>query len=226
MKKAWIAVIAVVALAVIGFFLFMPKAPDISRYEHLKSPEMAKYEKQKMLVAELKGKPEETSGKAFKALFGVYYSLKDVSKKNMPGPRARWPEDKNIPMDQWTGVFGIPVPAEVKELPEQKGDIKVELKTWDYGDVVEILHIGPYDKEEASVAKLADEAKLKGFKLKGSHEEEYLIGPWIPMTSPAKYATIIRYQVEKAGKTPAKGKAPAKDTKTPSKDKGKKKGKN
>ena len=119
------------------------------------------------------------------------------------------------------GNFGIPVPEEVIEIPEQKGELKIELKYWEYSEMAQILHIGAYSDESPTVDLLEVYAKEKGYKLAGLHEEEYLKGPGMFFKGdPKKYQTIIRYKVEKI-KTVKKTvkKAPAKKTTTTKKKK-------
>ena len=72
------------------------------------------------------------------------------------------------------------------------------LTTWEYGDVAEMLHVGPYDREEPTIAKLKQFIKECGYEIVGEHEEEYLKGPGMfSKGNPDKYLTIIRYRVKK-----------------------------
>jgi hypothetical protein len=94
----------------------------------------------------------------------------------------------------------MPVPENVAELPEYEAEpgLTIELTTWEYGEVAEILHIGPYDKEEPTIEKLHTFIEENGYKIVGLHEEEYLKGPGMFFKgNPEKYYTIIRYQVKK-----------------------------
>ena len=79
--------------------------------------------------------------------------------------------------------------------------MKASLETWEYGEVAEILHIGPYNKEEPTVNKLMNFIKEQGYEVAGLHEEEYLKGPTMAGPGdPEKYLTIIRYRVKKKEK--------------------------
>ena len=40
--------------------------------------------------------------------------------------------------------------------------------------MVEVLHVGPYGKEEGAVKRLREFAKDQGYTLIGGHEEEYI----------------------------------------------------
>lgn len=179
----------------------MNQGPDIKQFEYLKTPAISNKSSQKVLVVKATGAPEITTKNAFKLLFSTYYKIKGVPKYPMPAPRARWNADMNTPQEQWEGQFAIPVPESINEVPKVKDNsgLKAELATWDYGEVAEILYVGPYDKEVPTIEKLTNFIKDKGYVIAGLHEEEYLKGPspfW--PSNPDKYLTIIRYQIKKA----------------------------
>ena len=155
-----------------------------------------------MLVVKAQGDPNVVGSSAFGLLFEVYYKTAGVEKSfTMPAPCARWPVDFETPKDQWVGLYGLPVPEKVTQLPEyeHKNGLSVSLETWKYGTVAEILHIGPYDQEKPTVQKLKDFITQQGYAINGIHEEEYLKGPGMfGKGNPEEYATIIRYPVVKA----------------------------
>ncbi len=72
----------------------------------------------------------------------------------------------------------MPVPEGTTVLPTVKLEpgITARLDTWEYGEVAEILHIGPYDREEPTIARLTAFIRDKGYSIIGDHEEEYLKG--------------------------------------------------
>ena len=75
------------------------------------------------------------------------------------------------------------------------------MTTWEYGDVAEILHVGPYSREEPTMQRLKSFAGQQGYTFLEGHEEEYVRGP--TMSGPGdteKYLTIIRYRVKKSTK--------------------------
>ncbi len=166
-------------------------------------PEIITMPAQKMAVVQGKGTPDKVFPTLFPALYGSVYTLKfDLKKKGVPTfkvspPRARYPDALSTPMDKWTIVIGIPVPDDTASLPQKVPAIKVNLETWQYGTVAQILHLGPYDQEYATVARLHQFLKDNGYEIAGMHEEEYLTRP------DAKVAkTLIRYPVRKmSGKT-------------------------
>lgn len=200
MKVVVILVIIIVLVAVI-FLFFMAKGPDISQFEHLKEPKISTMKNQKMVVVETKGDPNIVGEKALGLLFKTYFKIKGTSKgPKQPAPRARWPVSLDAPKSEWVGFYAMPVPEQTVQLPEYKAEtgLKAELTTWEYGDVAEILHIGPYNKEEFIIKRLVDFIKEQGCKIVGDHEEEYIKGPGMFLKgNPEKYITIIRYRVKK-----------------------------
>jgi hypothetical protein len=191
--------IAVILFLIIAAFYLFPQGPDLSKYEYLKEPHITRMPDQKMLVVTAQGDPNIVGKDAFGLLFKTYYKIPDVPKSMKHAPRARWAGDLKV-KSSWTGYYALPVPAGTESLPEvdPKPGIKVELTIWEYGDVAEILHIGPYAEEPRTVEKLHEYVKLQGYEIIGYHEEEYLKGPGMVFQGdPAKYQTIIRYQVKK-----------------------------
>jgi len=148
------------------------------------------------------GDPNTAGKNAFGLLFKAYFKTRGAPKgPNQSPPRARWPEDLSIPKDQWVGRYAMVVPQGVTELPQVDAPegVTVSLTTWEYGEVAEILHIGPYDKEQPTMEKLKAFVAEQGYETFGPHEEEYLKGPTMfSAGDPAKYCTILRYRVRKA----------------------------
>lgn len=164
---------------------------DLSKFESLKEPQIRQMPAQKMLVVEAKGDPNIVAQNAFSLLFKTFFSLPGAQ---MTAPRARWLNTVNSPKNEWMGLYGLPLPDSVKSLPQ--GVTGVRLETWEYGDVAEILHVGPYAEETPTIKKLIQFIDDKGYQIIGPHEEEYLKGPGMA-ASPAEYWTIIRYQIKK-----------------------------
>ena len=70
------------------------------------------------------------------------------------------------------------------------------LTTWEYGEVAEVLHIGPYDREEPTLQRLREFVQVEGYALVEEHEEEYIRGPTMAGPGdPEQYLTILRYRV-------------------------------
>lgn len=81
-----------------------------------------------------------------------------------------------------------------KQTPSPNLD-NVALKAFNEGLCVQVMHIGPYDKEKPSIDKLLAFAKEKGYRIVGHHHEIYLSDP--RRTAPSKLKTVLRYQVKK-----------------------------
>lgn len=199
--KIFVILVIIIILVVVIFLFFMAKSPNISQFEHLKEPKISTMKGQRVIVVEAKGDPNIVGGKALGLLFKTYFKIKGTLKgPKQPAPRARWPISLNIPKSEWVGFYAMPVPEQTTQLPEYKAEtgLKVELTTWEYGDVAEILHIGPYSKEEPAIKQLVDFIKGQGYEIVGDHEEEYIKGPGMFLKgNPEKYITIIRYRVKK-----------------------------
>lgn len=194
-------------LVIPGLFtkIFFPaKAKEtMARIQTLQQPRIFTMPQMKVLTVHLKGYPGKIAGRAFGGLFSIYHRL-GIGHRLVGSPRARFPLGIfKASMEQLEGEYALPVPESVKELPANirnvKG-LKVALQTWEYGEVAEILHVGPYSTEEATIKKLEDHLAAKGYKKIGKHEEEYHVGPGMfSKGNPDRYTTLIRFRVEKQG---------------------------
>ncbi len=64
--------------------------------------------------------------------------------------------------------------------------------------MAEILHIGPYTKEQPTIQRLTDFIQKSGYKISGTHEEEYLrTGGMFFNGDENEYYTILRCSVKK-----------------------------
>ena len=193
---------AVVLLIGISIVLPLMREPDLSGYHSLLSPRTTILPDQKVVVVEARGDPNVVGREAMRLLFRLYFSIPGVPKgSKQPAPRARWEKSLKLPKAEWIGRYAMPVPDQTAILPKRRDDagLKVELVTWEYGRVAEILHIGPYDKEEPAITKLKQYIQDNGDEIVGDHEEEYLRGPGMFFKGdPAKYHTIIRYRIKRS----------------------------
>jgi len=160
-------------------------------------PEILEMKSQKMAVVYTKGDPSKVAEKALPALFGSVYKLKfELKKKGLAFKvgklRARWPDAHLLPKDQWTGIWGLPLPEGTTSLSQKVPEIEVKLETWNYGTVAQILHLGPYSEEEPTVKRLHEFIFKSGYEIAGVHEEEYLT---VPKAKVQK--TLIRYSIKK-----------------------------
>jgi hypothetical protein len=159
-------------------------------------PSLVEMPPQKVAVVRSVGDPNVVGAQVFPALFGSVYTLKFKVLKprgvefKVGAPRARWPVLVGTPREEWVGLWAIPVPDDVEELPQTVPDVSVGLEIWEYGNVAHILHTGSYAEEVPTIERLQAFIAESGYEIAGDHEEEYLSRPQ------AKHMkTIIRYPV-------------------------------
>ncbi len=193
--------ITLVVFAAATFVFTMTKRPDISQFERLKNPKISIMDGRKMVVVQAKGDPNVVGKKAIGLLFKTYFKIKGTSKgPKQPALCARWPIAQNVPKSEWIGFYAMPVPEQTVQLPDGKVEagLNIQLMRWEYGDVAEILHVGPYSREEPTIKRLVAFIREQGYEIVGHHEEEYIKGPGMFFKgNPEKYITIIRYCVKK-----------------------------
>lgn len=177
----------------------MPKAKHVKKAKRapVTQPEILTMKPQKMAVVHTKGDPNKVLPKVMPALYGSVYRLKfDLKRKGVTfkvgALRGRWPDAHLVPKDQWTGLLGLPVPADTVSLPQKIPETQVKLETWDYGAVAQILHIGPYRTEGPTVERLHKFVAENGYEIAGDHEEEYLTSPKAKVQK-----TLIRCPIRK-----------------------------
>jgi hypothetical protein len=173
---------------------------DVNQFDNLKETKISTKQNQKMLVVEAKGDPNIMGGQAFGLLFQLYYRLNETPKPLKDFPRARWPQSLQDPKVEWTGLYALPVPETVTQLPphQDPNGLKASLETWEYGQVAEILYLGSYKTEQPTLERLKKFVIDQGYTIIGGHEEEYIKGPETG-ENPENYVTILRYRVKKLG---------------------------
>ena len=200
--KTIISIIVLIVIVVLGALFYFMSGPDLSQFEYLKEPRIVNMPDQKMLVVKATGDPNVVGGKAFGLLFNAYYKIDGAAKgPRQPAPRARWPMSLETPKGEWVGLYAMPVPETTSKLPELETEAGLELSlaTWKYGEVAEILHVGPYSAEQPTVNRLIEYIHQQGYEIVGDHEEEYVKGPGMfGKDDPEKYLTVIRYRVSKS----------------------------
>ena len=163
-----------------------------------KKPEIVEMPAQKMAVISDKGAPDKVFSEVASALYGSVYTLKfDLKKKGLPTfkvgkLRARYPDAHLVPKDKWTIIIGLPIPDDTVSLIQKVPGKEVKIETWQYGVVAQVLHLGAYDQECATVEQLFAFIEQNGYEAAGVHEEEYLTTPDAKVIK-----TIIRYPVKK-----------------------------
>jgi hypothetical protein len=133
----------------------------------------------------------------------------------MPLEGLWWPPKRpqsSRPARRWNWTLMVRVPPDVsrRDLARAVGvvaenpdagrlpvaDVMLEDST--EGTCVQMVHIGPYDAEPASMAAMHEFAVANGFELSGKHHEIYISDPG--RTAPEKMRTLLRYPVRRARK--------------------------
>jgi hypothetical protein len=119
----------------------------------------------------------------------------DLDEVFTPGDRSTW---------RWTLLIGLPDEATDDELqaalaagraklePPFAANLRVEV--FDEGRVVQLLHVGPYAAERASIERMHAAAARAGLRLRGRHHELYMGNP--QTSAPERLKTILRQPVE------------------------------
>jgi hypothetical protein len=198
-----LSLVALVVIALIGVIVWIgsPRGPRLRDVAQLREPRLMTLPPQRVLLVTARGDPNTVGRKAFGQLMRTYFGLKGVPKGGpaFKAPRARWPSAGGPP-GEWTGLYAMPVPDAVTALPPRSGKDgpEVTLATWDYGEVAEILHVGPWSEEGPAIDRLKAFITERGYEIAGPHEEEYLRGPGMIFAGDSTgYLTLIRYAVRR-----------------------------
>lgn len=163
----------------------------------LVEPHLRELPARKMVVLHTHGDPDRLPDDALKPLFLAIQAIKHgravTGAEDFPVEpiRARWPVEPGTPRSDWVGLWGIPVPNDVNAVPTDDPDHHVEVESWEYGTVAEILHEGAYADEHRAIETLHRFIADEGYRVVGVHEEEYLTRPGAAVPK-----TLIRYPVE------------------------------
>ncbi len=154
------------------------------------------------------------------ALYGMAYTLKFMLKQRKVEPvnfpvmalEGLWfVEDGHFDInvqDNWSYTVMIMQPDLVSkiefeeglaQLRQKKGDqpafSRLRLESFREGLCIQIMHIGPYADEPATVAHMESFSKENGYTFSHKHHEIYLGNPL--RAQPSKLKTILRHPVEK-----------------------------
>ena len=160
-------------------------------------------------------------GAAMQALYGATYTLKFMSKLSKTNPldygvmtlEGLWSvgevEFDINKKDNWVYTLMIMQPDHispemfadaVQQLKKKKGDNpafdRLRFERWREGLSMQIMHIGPYSEEPATVARMKAFAEQNGYRPRGRHHEIYMGDP--RRGDPAKLKTVLRQPIEKA----------------------------
>ena len=163
----------------------------------------------------------EPGGKAFQSAIGALYNVaftvkmarkfagRDYTVSKLEG--LWWVDDaKQSFLDaspqswNWRLMIRVPdfitekeVTAAIEKLlgkgkPREVGEVRIEELI--EGKCVQMLHVGPYDRERPTIAQMSAFAGQNGAKFHGLHHEIYLSDP--RRVAPAKLRTILRHPVK------------------------------
>jgi hypothetical protein len=162
----------------------------------------------------------ETFQQAFGALYGVAFTLKFISKLRKENPidysimaleGLWWVSSGEFDFDnkdnwQWTLMMLQPdhiTEAMFRDAADQVGKkrpnpalSKLRLEPFREGLCMQIMHVGPYADEPATIERMHAFARENGYVLRGKHHEIYLGDP--RRAKPEKLKTILRQPIEKA----------------------------
>ena len=159
---------------------------------------------------------------AMMALYGISYTLKFNSKLRKENPidygvmalEGLWSVDDFSKFDiqnpkdwHWTAMMMQPDHITVEMFQEALAQLRkkqpnpaldlMRFETFHEGLCVQIMHIGPYSEELATIAKMDAFAVENGYTMSGRHHEIYLGDP--RRSAPEKLKTVLRHPVEKMG---------------------------
>jgi len=158
-------------------------------------------------------------GECVGALYGVAFTVKmahkfagkqDYSVCKLEGQWFFDGEPELTPKDKWKWKMLIRTPDFIGEthlknavatLLKRGKDREIErvnLEEIDEGVCVQMLHVGPYENEKATMAQMRSFAESKELKLTGPHHEIYLSDP--RRVPPKRLKTILREPVAKLDK--------------------------
>jgi len=177
------------------------------------------------LMVDGRGDPEtaEPYQQALEALYSLAYTLKFTLKKDDPERDFKvapleglWWADEVAPTmadlqrdrDAWNWTMMIAVPdavtpvevAAAREAAARKRDLPaaplLRLERLEEGLAAQIMHVGPYSEEAATIERLHAFAAAEGYELRGRHHEIYLGDP--RRTAPERLKTVLRHPVTPA----------------------------
>ena len=188
-----------------------------AEYAATRKPGLVKVGKACYLAIEGQGAPgSEMFTASIGALYGIAFTVKMTRKFSGQQDytvcklEAQWWCDgeqgfTTAPKQAWRWKLLIRTPDFVaqKELAaavavlvkrgKGNGAERVRLESLSEGSCIQMLHVGPYEKEHETIASMKAFAGSKGLSLQGRHHEIYLSDP--RRVAPEKLKTILRMPV-------------------------------
>lgn len=146
---------------------------------------------QRMATIMASGEPRKVAHDVVPTLYASVNQLREQHPFALEPLRARWQHvGAGIPRAEVTAMWGLPVPADITDMPQVDPEHPVRIDIWEYGTVAEILHEGSRAEEGRALDRLRDYMEQQRMEVIGPHEEEYLTAPDAPVPK-----TLIRYRV-------------------------------
>ena len=186
-----------------------------SEYVAPKNPTLVRVGPARYLTVGGRGDPKGPGfGAAVGALYGVAFTIKmakKAAKKDyvvakleglwwggkrgkllIDAPRSTW---------RWKVMIRVPTFVTAADVARAKRELlrrgrsggTVRLEALHEGRVVQLLHVGPYDREHESLGRMEECARANGLRFAGRHHEIYLSDP--RRVAPARLRTILRRPV-------------------------------
>jgi hypothetical protein len=184
-------------------------------YAAPKAPALVEVSPAHYLAIDGRGEPGgEEFQTAIGALYGIAFTIKMTRKMEGLGDyvvcklEALW-WDTDRPRSDWSWKMMIRTPdfvgkadlksaaAKLVEKNKGEGADRVKLEKLEEGRCVQMLHVGPYEREHETIAGMMDFAEENGLKVAGRHHEIYVSDP--RRVPPERLKTILRYPVADSG---------------------------
>lgn len=155
---------------------------------------------------------------ATSALYGISYTLKFMFKKRAQAPidfpvmalEGLWSTRSGVydpsVRENWLYTIMIMQPdiitpevfeegrAQLLKRHPGPGPRRLRLETFHEGRAIQVMHLGPYATEPATIARMDEFAQANGLTLHGRHHEIYLGDP--RRADPEKLKTVLRHPVK------------------------------
>ncbi|SYZ74432.1 conserved hypothetical protein [Candidatus Zixiibacteriota bacterium] len=181
-----------------------------------KTASIVQVPKMNFLMIDGKGDPNKSKDfqDAIESLFSLSYTIKFNLKKSggydyrvMPLEGLWWVEGRtdkfrmeNKKNWKWTLMIMQPEFVSAKKVDEARGQLEakkaparlsmVRFENLAEGNAAQIMHVGPFSRETATVSKLHQFIEASGYNIRGKHHEIYLSD--FRRVAPERMKTVIR----------------------------------
>ncbi|GGT62076.1 GyrI-like domain-containing protein [Actinomadura citrea] len=172
-------------------------------YEAADEPELVEHGAVTGLAVTGQGEP---GGAAYNESAGALYAVMGALGAPMVPLEGRWwVEDARspfeVPREEWRWHLFLRLPDGTATIDAARAEVcsglpaaaRVQHVSYTDGRCVQVLHLGPYSDEPASLARMESLMKAEGLVPHGLHHEVYLSDP--REEDPAKMRTILRQPV-------------------------------